>query len=516
MSRFRMSCCVAMALSLAATSALAGASLTRIADGATLTPNTGQPLLLSSLYPVVDDGSVYFVSGDASLPTGSIFRHDPVGGLGTFADAANIGAANIASFSVDEGTAAYYADGNAIFTWDGATKTTIADRNTPYPLSTLSGAFATPPVGSFTSLGVPHIENDTVAFRGGYWGFGSGGNPNYLHEGIYTYDLNAGGPIEVVADIGTTAPGQANTFSYFAQQQNAFGFSTALGADEGGPVLDEAGNLLFVGFAPGSGSGRLITRDDATGTLNQPAFYGSGRRELDLDDGVVTQASGGVFQYELDGTPLPGIATRNQVIPGTSATLNWTLFSASADGDRVLFVGIEPSGRSAIYLSENGVSTELVSTDDVLDNGQPRIISGFSSAFRIGRESLEGDTFAFTVSLEDLTTGAVETVLYRGDLGASTLPGDYSGDGFVSQADLDLVLLNWGDTTLPAGLDESALDGGFDGLISQNELDGVLLNWGDGTPPPPANAIPEPATAALMLVSLLPVRRRRGGKDDRP
>ena len=293
MSRFRMNCCVAMALSLAATSALAGASLTRIADGATLTPNTGQPLLLSSLYPVVDGGSVYFVSGDASLPTGSIFRHDPVGGLGTFADAANIGAANIASFSVNEGTAAYYADGNAIFAWDGATKTTIADRNTPYPLSTLPGAFATPPVGSFTSLGVPHIENDTVAFRGGYWGFGSGGNPNYLHEGIYTYDLNAGGPIEVVADIGTTAPGQANTFSYFAQQQNAFGFSTALGADEGGPVLDEAGNLLFVGFAPGSGSGRLITRDAATGTLNQPAFYGSGRRELDLDDGVVTQASGG-------------------------------------------------------------------------------------------------------------------------------------------------------------------------------------------------------------------------------
>lgn len=92
-----------------------------------------------------------------------------------------------------------------------------------------------------------------------------------------------------------------------------------------------------------------------------------------------------------------------------------------------------------------------------------------------------------------------------------SLVGDYNGDGFVSQGDLDLILLNWGDTTLPTGFDTDALDGGgpFDGLMGQNELDGVLLNWGDGTPLG-ASAIPEPSAAVLLgsLVIIGSLRRR--------
>ena len=76
------------------------------------------------------------------------------------------------------------------------------------------------------------------------------------------------------------------------------------------------------------------------------------------------------------------------------------------------------------------------------------------------------------------------------------LDGDYNGDGFVSQADLDLVLLNWGDSTLPSGW--MAVDQ-FDGVqVSQNELDGVLLNWGDGNPPV-VSVVPEPASIALLV-----------------
>ena len=90
------------------------------------------------------------------------------------------------------------------------------------------------------------------------------------------------------------------------------------------------------------------------------------------------------------------------------------------------------------------------------------------------------------------------------------IEGDYNGDGFVSQPDLDLVLLNWGDGVVPGGFVEDALPGGgpFDGLMSQNELDGVLLNWGNGSPP--VVAIPEPTTAALLVVltGLMPRRRR--------
>lgn len=93
-------------------------------------------------------------------------------------------------------------------------------------------------------------------------------------------------------------------------------------------------------------------------------------------------------------------------------------------------------------------------------------------------------------------------------MAGQALDGDYSGDGFVSQADLDLVLLNWGNSTAPADLNESALPGGgpFDGQISQNELDGVLLNWGDGAPP--SVEIPEPASLTILAATLAFTRRR--------
>ncbi|MEL7087933.1 MAG: DUF3466 family protein, partial [Planctomycetota bacterium] len=105
---------------------------------------------------------------------------------------------------------------------------------------------------------------------------------------------------------------------------------------------------------------------------------------------------------------------------------------------------------------------------------------------------------------ESVSDGTTHSLLLR----PAALAGDYNGDGFVSQADLDLVLLNWGETVVPA---QWVATDQFDGVqVSQNELDGVLLNWGNGTPP--VAAIPEPASAVLlglMAAGALPRRGRR-------
>ncbi|MEM7627521.1 MAG: hypothetical protein AAF333_18140 [Planctomycetota bacterium] len=93
---------------------------------------------------------------------------------------------------------------------------------------------------------------------------------------------------------------------------------------------------------------------------------------------------------------------------------------------------------------------------------------------------------------------------------AGFIDGDYNGDGFVSQADLDLVLLNWGNSVIPAAWLATEQ---FDGvLVGQNELDGVLLNWGDGTPPA-FSLIPEPSSLTVIAVLALGtgIRRRLAG-----
>jgi hypothetical protein len=84
------------------------------------------------------------------------------------------------------------------------------------------------------------------------------------------------------------------------------------------------------------------------------------------------------------------------------------------------------------------------------------------------------------------------------------LAGDYDGNGLVEQADLDLMLLNWGadSTTPPVGWVNDLPTG----LIDQQELDSVLLNWGSSAPARASvgtpSGVPEPMSATLLLIGL--------------
>jgi hypothetical protein len=114
---------------------------------------------------------------------------------------------------------------------------------------------------------------------------------------------------------------------------------------------------------------------------------------------------------------------------------------------------------------------------------------------------------------------AVPTFLVHTTITAlATMPpsieGDYNGNGWVEQGDLDLVLLNWGKAA------EIAAARWFGllpiGIVDQGELDGALLNWGSAALA--ASVAPEPAAAGLaaicvcmlLLLQRRPVSRRRG------
>jgi hypothetical protein len=87
------------------------------------------------------------------------------------------------------------------------------------------------------------------------------------------------------------------------------------------------------------------------------------------------------------------------------------------------------------------------------------------------------------------------------------LNGDYNGNGTVEQADLDLVLLNWGAPAepVPNGWTNDLPEGNID----QAELDGVLLNWGNMGNQMAAASVPEPATLALAGVLAVIAMRLR-------
>jgi hypothetical protein len=112
----------------------------------------------------------------------------------------------------------------------------------------------------------------------------------------------------------------------------------------------------------------------------------------------------------------------------------------------------------------------------------------------------------FLIALNNgLSSGAFQTgalAINEAAADPSGLPGDYNDNGVVEQADLDLVLLNW-------GADAAAVPEGWvadlpEGFIDQDELDGVLLNWGNASTSELAIAsVPEPASDVVALAGVL-------------
>jgi hypothetical protein len=81
------------------------------------------------------------------------------------------------------------------------------------------------------------------------------------------------------------------------------------------------------------------------------------------------------------------------------------------------------------------------------------------------------------------------------------LVGDYNANGAVEQADLDLVLLNWGNELIDP-LAAGWIDDLPDGPIDQAELDRVLLNWGNTMGTLAVASVPEPSSWMIAVTTM--------------
>lgn len=117
----------------------------------------------------------------------------------------------------------------------------------------------------------------------------------------------------------------------------------------------------------------------------------------------------------------------------------------------------------------------------------------------IGPESFDESTVSLLpMAGGDVTSSDVTSLA----LTAAPASADYDNNGQVEQADLDLVLLNWGRPfdSLP---NEWVNQRPTMGIVDQAELDSVLLNWGST---PGSATVPEPATwltAALACIAAM-------------
>jgi hypothetical protein len=129
-----------------------------------------------------------------------------------------------------------------------------------------------------------------------------------------------------------------------------------------------------------------------------------------------------------------------------------------------------------------------------LDGSDPRLSGGAVNPTAIeynGPLTLSADVVVRARAARGRAWSALEESAFDVSTGSEGVPGDYNDNGRAEQADLDLVLLNWGkDASSPIQGWTSSLP---DGTVDQQELDTVLLNWGTA-----AASIPPALPAALV------------------
>ncbi|MEM7625609.1 MAG: choice-of-anchor tandem repeat NxxGxxAF-containing protein [Planctomycetota bacterium] len=411
----------------------------------------------TGLYRVASDGTTVQIAREGlATPSGDGTFDAFIRTGGQEIDGVSVNASGVVAFRAElAGTSLGNGNDTGVYTSDGTTTTKIVRDGDPTGI----------PDVKFTDVRFVPSFNDAgqAAFEVGLGGSGATASTN---EAVY---VGNGTTTTQISRKGDTPPeGNGVFFDYIAStvNLNAHG-DVAFLADLTGT---SGGNSDNRGVYTGDGGALTkVAREGDTAPDGNGVFAGNLGQPVINDDGQVA------FSTFLSGTT--GGTTDNQAL----------LFYDPTDGLEI--VARKGDALAGSTITGLGFATNL-----------------FRNTSNAGSGLNNADQVAFRFDLADGRSGIG---LWDFEAAVSVLEGDYNSDGFVGFDDLNLVLLNFGATVLPAGFDAAAIPGGlgFDGLMGSNELDGVLLNFGNGTPA--IAALPEPGSLLSLLgVAGLTSRRR--------
>lgn len=302
---------------------------------------------------------------------------------------------------------------------------------------------------------------------------------------------------------------------------------------------------------------------DVQGTVTNAGRLQASRGELTFLGGVTNQPTGQIVAQQGSIRFRGGLTNQGNMVSthrtsnvyGTVMNTADGTIAAVADSDLIFYDEVTNAGivqalagstivftRDLDFSAASSLAVQLPLLEDDHDDdhdgpltpiqvaGAASLAGGLDVSLEPGLVPTAGESFLLVeaanglsgtfdqVTLPPLTGGLDWSVAYLPNSlvlsvgAASSLSGDYNGNGTVEQGDLDLVLLNWGAAGAPppAGwVNDLPV-----GPIDQAELDRILLNWGATANVTLAGSnVPEPTGLAIALLaacatSVLPLRSR--------
>ncbi len=203
--------------------------------------------------------------------------------------------------------------------------------------------------------------------------------------------------------------------------------------------------------------------------------------------------------YWIDNMPADGMVPYDFDDPNPEVPLDSSAM-AIASSAMLELMGYVDSSEAARYFNAAELMLNNLASLDILTNGleHEAILREGSIAYNVHHMGLTYGDYYFIEALQRY----IEVI--------NALPGDINMDGFVGLDDLDVVLANW-NAEVPVGMVQYG-DLSRDGFIGLDDLDIILANWNNNSAPP-SSVVPEPASFALLTLTLLPMASRCRGKE---